>query len=278
MGHSEARADGAGPFTTRLTWHLAEGGLAVWESRRARKRGALGVGAAERAEPVPRRADRATLSRLGRLNVIVSLSFVVGGALFALGAALALRSAGATTSASVYFVGGLFFTAGAYASLLQATNAPRPGSRAGTLESGRWHWWRYEPMRIGWVGTFVLFAGTLVFGINLLDSFLHGLTAQQANRLVWAPDMIGCLLFLVSGQLALMEVCHGSLRVLPRDLGWWIVAVNQLGSALFMIAALADFTVPATGALVDTAIADWGTLTGAVCFSVGGVLQVFERP
>ncbi|MEU6708727.1 hypothetical protein [Streptomyces wuyuanensis] len=278
MGHSEARAEGAGPFTTRLTWHLAEGGLAVWESRQARKRGALGVRAAERAEPVPRRADRATLSRLGRLNVVASLCFVVGGALFALGAALALRSASATTSASVYFVGGLFFTAGAYASLLQATNAPRPGSRAGTLESRRWHWWRYEPMRIDWVGTFVLFAGTLVFGINLLNSFLHGLTAQQANRLIWAPDMIGCLLFLVSGQLALMEVCHGSPRVLPRDLGWWIVAVNQLGSALFMIAALADFTVPATGALVNTAIANWGTLTGAVCFSVGGVLQVFERP
>lgn len=278
VGHLEARAEGAGPFTTRLTWRLAEGGLAVWESRAARRRGTLGVRAAERGEPVPQRADRATLVRLGRLNVIASLSFVIGGALFALGAALALRSASATTSASVYFVGGLFFTGGAYASLLQAINAPRPGSTAGTLESGRWRWWRYEPMRIDWVGTFLLFAGTLVFGVNLLDSFLHGLTAQQANRLIWAPDMIGCLLFLVSGRLALMEVSHGSPRVLPHDLGWWIVAVNQLGSALFMIAALADFTVPATGALVNTDIADWGTLTGAVCFCVGGVLQAFERP
>ncbi|THA50145.1 hypothetical protein E6R62_25885 [Streptomyces sp. A1136] len=25
-------------------------------------------------------------------------------------------------------------------------------------------------------------------------------------------------------------------------------------------------------------IADWGTLTGTVCFSVGGLLQLFERP
>ncbi|MEV1050240.1 hypothetical protein [Streptomyces sp. NPDC049887] len=278
MGQPEALAEGAGPFTTRLTWRLAEGGLAVWESRPGRKRGVLGVRAAEWAEPVPKRADRAALARLGRLNVVASWSFAVGGALFALGAGLALRSAGAMTSASVYFVGGLFFTTGAYASLLQATNAPRPGGRAGTLESGRWRWWRYEPRRIDWVSTFVLFAGTLVFGVNLLDSFLHGLTAQQANRLVWAPDMIGCLLFLVSGQLALMEVTHGPPRVLPHDLGWWIVAVNQLGSALFMIAALADFTVPATGALVNTGIADWGTLTGAVCFCVGGVLQAFERP
>ena len=47
----------------------------------------------------------------------------------------------------------------------------------------------------------MLFAGTLVFGVNLLDSFLQGLTAKQANRLIWAPDMVGCTLFLVSGHL-----------------------------------------------------------------------------
>lgn len=101
---------------------------------------------------------------------------------------------------------------------------------------------------------------------------------QQENGLVWAPDLIGCTLFLVSGHLALVEVCHGRPRVLPRDLGWWIVAVNQLGSALFMASALADFTRPATGSVLNIDIANWGTLTGALCFSVGGVLQFFERP
>ena len=52
----------------------------------------------------------------------------------------------------------------------------------------------------------MLFAGTLVFGINLLDSFLQGLTAKQENRLIWAPDMVGCTLFLVSGHLALAQI------------------------------------------------------------------------
>jgi hypothetical protein len=52
----------------------------------------------------------------------------------------------------------------------------------------------------------VLFAGTLVFGINLLDSLIGGLSAAQEDRLVWSPDMIGCALFLVSGHLAMVGI------------------------------------------------------------------------
>ncbi len=124
----------------------------------------------------------------------------------------------------------------------------------------------------------MLFVGTLVFGINLLDSLLQGLSVQQVNRLIWAPDMVGCILFLISGHIALVEVCHGRPRVRPRDLGWWIVAINQLGSVLFMVSALAAFTRPTTGSMVNVGIANWGTLAGALCFSVGGALQFFERP
>lgn len=59
---------------------------------------------------------------------------------------------------------------------------------------------------------------------------------------------------------------------------WWIVAVNQLGSVLFMISALAAYTRPATGSLINADIANWTTLTGAFCFSIGGFLQLYERP
>ncbi len=279
MGNSEERAEGAGPFTTRLTWRLEAGETAVWESRAARKRGTLAVRPAGATESSPRRAGAAALTRLRRLNGIAAGSFTFGGTLFALGAALAQFSAmSATGTATIYFVGGVFFTLGGYASLVQAINAPRRESAAASLTTHRFRWWSYEPGRIDWLSTFVLFAGTLVFGINLLDSFLQGLTVQQMNRLVWAPDMVGCLLFLISGQLAVVEVCHGRLCLERRSLGWWIVALNQLGSVLFMVAALAAFTRPETGSLVSVGIANWGTLTGALCFAVAGVLQAFEHP
>jgi hypothetical protein len=275
----EQRAEGAGPFTTRVTWRLPEGGTAVWESRLARRRGLLAVRPADGGAGRHRSADAVALARLRRLNPVAAVAFVLGGALFSLGAAVALFGSGSPVeSASIYFAGGLCFNTGGYVSLLQTVNAPRHVPGTGTLVTTRWRWWSYEPLRIDWLSAFLLFAGTLVFAVNLLDSFLQGLSTQQVNRLIWAPDVIGCVLFLVSGHLAIVEVCHGRPRLHPRGLGWWIVAVNQLGSVLFMVSALAAFTRPATGSLVNADIADWGTLTGALCFSVGGVLQLFERP
>ncbi|WP_331739211.1 hypothetical protein OG440_40685 (plasmid) [Streptomyces sp. NBC_00637] len=279
MGQPEQRAKGAGPFTTRLSWHLPDGGTAVWESRLARRRGVLAVRPHGAAAARHIRADAVSITRLRRLNTIAALAFVIGGALFAAGAAEAQFGSGdATESASIYFAGGLFFTTGGYASLLQVINAPRhiPGGE-GRLITHRWRWWSYEPTRVDWLSTFVLFAGTLVFAVDLLDSFLEGLTVQQVNRLIWAPDVIGCVLFLLSGHLAFIEIGHGRLWVRPHNLGGWIVTVNQVGSVSFMVAALAAYTRPATGSLVNADIANWGTLTGALCFSVAGILQLGEH-
>ncbi len=279
MEHSGEQGDGPGPFTSRRVWRLAGGATAVWESRAVRKRGRVTVrgtgGAADRV----RHADSLALRRIRLLNSASALAFTIGGVLFALGAALAQTGArGTTVYVTVYFVGGVFFTSGAYAALLQAINAPRHGDGDATLHTVRWQWWGYQPMRISWLTTFVLFTGTLVFGINLADSFLSGLTVRQVNRLIWTPDIIGCLLFLISGQLAFAELCHRWFCLKARSLGWWIVALNQLGSVLFMVSALAAFTRPATGSLVNVDVANWGTLTGASCFAIGGVLQFFERP
>src|SRR3954454_15935402 len=114
----------------------------------------------------------------------------IGGLLFAIGAAVAQFGSGdATTSASIYFAGGLFFNTGGYASLLSAINAPRSVDEGGKLVTGRWRWWSYEPDRIDWASAFVLFVGTLAFGISLLDSFLNSLSNPQVNRLIWAPEM-----------------------------------------------------------------------------------------
>jgi hypothetical protein len=274
------RVEGAGPFASRLTWRLPEGGEATLESRAVRKRGAIVVrdqqGAAVEAAPVP----DAIAQRLRRVNWVAAGAFTVGGSLFALGAAEAqLGSGDATTAASIYFAGGLFFNTGGYASLLGAINAPRSVDTSGAPVAQRWRWWSYEPKRIDWLSTFVLFVGTLAFGVSLLHSFLSGLTTHEVNRLIWTPEMIGCVLFLISGHLAMVEICHRARPCLRRrDLGWSIVAINQLGSILFMISALAAFVRPATGSEINVVIANWGTLSGALCFAVGGVAQAFERP
>jgi len=188
-------------------------------------------------------------------NAIAATAFVVGGSLFAIGAALAQGDVGGPRlAAGVYLAGGVFFSIGGAVSVRLARARP-------PLEQ---------------LSALVLFVGTLVFAINLVDSFIGDLSPAQYDRLVWSPDMVGCALFLVSGHLAMVQISGGPLPCWrPRDRGWRIVAVNQLGSLLFMVSAVASL-VRAEGDMIAVGVANWGTLTGALCFAVAGVMQEFS--
>ena len=52
-------------------------------------------------------------------------------------------------------------------------------------------------------------------------------------------------------------------RCTSTTLGWWVVAVNQLGSILFFLAGLAAFIRPATSSAINTGLVNWGTFAGA---------------
>ncbi|WP_208322515.1 MULTISPECIES: hypothetical protein [unclassified Mumia] len=272
------RADGIGGFTTGLRWERHDGTSAQWESRTARRRGRIQVHGAEGGTSAVE-AEPTTVRRLRRLNVVAAVSFVLGGSLFALGAYLAQAGIGAArTVDDVYLVGGVFFSLGGYVSVLQATNAPTEIDEHGTLRSARWRWWRSRPHDLGWASAVVLFAGTLAFGVSLVAAFAEDLTVRQTNTWMWLPDMAGCVCFLVSGHLAQLEIGHGHVRVRSAELGWWVVAVNQVGSILFFFAGLAAYTRPATEAVLYLGLVNWGTFAGAAGFVIGGFLQIFERP
>ena len=139
-------------------------------------------------------------------------------------------------------------------------------------------WWSHQPHGRDWLSAVVLFTGTLLFAVSLVAAFAEGLTPRQSNGWIWFPDMLGCICFLVSGHLAMLEVGAGHIGVHAHELAWWVVAVNQLGSFLFLLAGFAAFTRPATSSAIDLGLVNWGTFAGAVCFAVGGAMQVFETP
>src|SRR5262245_34074967 len=240
-------ARGPSSFTSRVSWS-SDDGEATWESRPARKRGVIAVRTAADGAISVLRAPVAVTRRLRRVNWVASVAFTLGGLLFAAGAWVAQVGSGdASAGASIYFVGGIMFSTGGYASFLGAINAPRESGDEESPSPARWRWWSYEPGRIDWLSTFVLFAGTLAFGVSLIASFINGLDAHGVNRLTWRPEVVGCILFLISGHLAMAEICHRFRPCLRRrDLGWAIVAINQVGSAVFMVAAVASFTRPET--------------------------------
>lgn len=268
---------GRGSLISQVRWEHPDGSTAVWESRKARKRGFIEVirdGVVERIGARP-----AVATRLRRCNDLSGLSFFLGGGLFTLGALMSQYSmASSTTIDWTFLIGGFWFSTGAYVALVQEINSPRKIGKDGALVAHPWRWWAYEPHRPGWVAAFVLFCGTLAFAISLVDAFLTDLTTGQTDKLIWAPEMVGCILFLVSGHIGISEVCHGRLRLMADDLGWWIVVVNQIGSWLFMLSGLAAFVRPATGEVISIWLINWGTALGAACFSGAGLAQLFERP
>jgi hypothetical protein len=224
-------------------------------------------------EPAPTRPP----SPLRRANGVAAGAFLVGGSLFAIGALLAQGDVGGPRLAAVvYLVGGVFFCTGGYTSVLLAINAPHR-RRDGSWAGDRWRWWAREPANYDYLAAAVLFAGTIVFGINLVDSLLGSLTPTQEDRLVWNPDIIGCLLFLIAGFLAMVDISGSWLRLRGEGLGWWIVFVNQVGSVLFMASGIASF-VRADGDMIAVGIANWGTFGGALCFAVAGAMQFYEPP
>lgn len=274
---SVRQTGGRGALVSRVSWDHPDGSTVTWESRKARKRGFI----EEVRDGVVHRimARPAVAVRLRRCNDLSGLSFFLGGALFTLGALMSqYDTASVTVIDWTFLVGGFWFSTGAYVALVQEINSPRKIGKDGALAARPWRWWAYEPHRPGWVAAFVLFCGTLAFAVSLVDAFLIGLSSGQTDKLIWAPEMVGCVLFLVSGHIGIIEVCHGRFRLMAGDLGWWIVLVNQIGSWLFMLSGLAAFVRPATGEVISVLAINWGTALGAACFSAAGLAQLFERP
>ncbi len=209
---------------------------------------------------------------------MASCAFVVGGSLFATGAFLAQQGEALVAVNSTYLVGGFFFSLGAYASVLLVVNAAQHPPGGSHARGGAMQWWGTRPGQRDWRGAVVLFAGTLLFAVSLVAAFASGLTPRQSDGWIWLPDILGCLCFLVSGHLAMLEVGGGHVAVRASDLTWWVVAVNQLGSVVFFLAGLAAFVRPATSTVVDAGLVNWGTFVGAVCFAIGGVIQSIDRP
>lgn len=193
--------------------------------------------------------------RSGVVNTVAAVSFTLGGLLFALGAFLAQVGTVALVTVNItYLIGGFFFSLGGYASIVVVNLSAGGGLARRSAE--------------------VLFVGTLSFAISLVAAFAEGLTPRQSDSWIWFPDAFGCVCFLVSGHLAMLDVGGGRVVIRPRDSGWWIVAVNQVGSVLFFLAGIASFVRPATDDDINAAIVNWGTFAGALCFAIAGVTQI----
>jgi hypothetical protein len=157
---------------------------------------------------------------------------------------------GAAADGVTFFVGSILFTAGG---LLQTSLSFRARREPG---GGRSAWW----------AAIVQSAGTLFFNVTTFRAMEVALSNANYDRLVWRPDALGSVCFLVSGAIAYQASPRRGWMPLRGDRGWWQPAVNLLGCVLFGISAVAGYVVPASGSELDLAVANWNTSLGAACF------------
>ena len=199
-------------------------------------------------QPAPRPVPATTPA--DRTTRWIGVLFAIGSTCFFVGPFPGfVELVGSTVDGAVFFVGSIFFTS---AALLQMLHSD------GGLD--RW-------------ACLVQFAGTLFFNASTFHALQKGLDTTQYNRLVWKPDALGSVCFLVSGVLAYIAVRKLSHRA--RD--WRIAVVNLAGCVAFGISAIAGYVVPSTGSALDLAAANAWTSLGALCFLVGALL-LLPRP
>jgi hypothetical protein len=181
----------------------------------------------------------------------MALFFALGSTCFLIGPFPGYAQlVGGTADAVTFFVGSILFTAGGALQTLIAFPERRwPGA-------GSAAWWAAT----------VQSAGTLFFNVTTYQALHTALSDPSYDRLVWRPDALGSICFLVSGLIAY--------RASPRhwwlpdrgQAGWWEPAVNLLGCIFFGVAAVAGYVVPSTGSIVDLAASNFNTVAGAACF------------
>lgn len=180
--------------------------------------------------------------------------FAIGSTLFAVATVPGMSAiAGAGLPNLLCFIGSWFFTTAGWMQLVLA----RP------------------PLSSGWYSAATQFAGTILFNIST-GSALWAHAVQPERRLVWTPDMLGSVAFLVSGVLGIVSVTAivGIIGFRARD--WQAQWINMIGCIAFGASALGAF-VTGTGVTADALLANTGTFVGALCFLLAALLVLPPR-
>lgn len=181
----------------------------------------------------------------------ISRLFMVGSACFAIASLpFAAKLAHQGVVGVTYFVGSIFFTSAAFEQLRAS-----------------------PPDTLGWWASIVQFAGTIFFNVSTFAAMKQGLSGHQANLLVWAPDVVGSICFLVSSVLAVPEARGNNIATR-------VAIENLAGSVAFGISAIASYVVPNTDEVFNAAAATTWTLIGALLFFRAAQIlpRTTERP
>lgn len=212
----------------------------------------------------------------GAIGWWIGVLFAFGATMFALGAAPGYRTAvGNGPDGLTFFIGSLFFTSAAALQYLESVN-----SRLGQGRPGGGRHLRvfvFEPKNLAWWASLVQLVGTVYFNVSTFQAMHTNLSMPQVDLLVWKPDALGSVCFLVASSLCVIEFRRESTGIILRSYSWWTLWLNMLGSLAFGVSAIASYVVRTTSNPVNITLVNLGTFIGGICFFTGAVLLLPER-
>ena len=186
--------------------------------------------------------------------------FAIGSLLFGLGAAPGyIGLVGVTADNLTYFLGSIFFTIAGFTQLRL---------------TGRWQrgGWSSKEAWDDWWAAAIQFIGTIAFNISTFFAIAGNLDPEVFDHVVWRPDFIGSICFMVASVLAVRATTHRESLWDPEARNWWNTWLNMIGSIAFMVSAIFAWMNPSTGELVNTDLVNLGTFIGAIGFFSAALL------
>lgn len=168
-----------------------------------------------------------------RMLQAMALGFGVGSVLFAAGTVMAWADVPALVANLAYAVGAVCFTLAAVvqwrAAVIHHPDYERWRARAETDWSNP-----------DWSSAIIQLAGTLMFNaMTLLAVFLPGDPTHRQYEDVWAPDIFGSALFLISSWIAWSPIARARRHRMMPERSRWICRANMIGSVFFAVSAWA---------------------------------------
>ena len=195
--------------------------------------------------------------------------FVIGSACFAVGVVFSLSASWSpAVGALTFFVGSIFFTSASSIQMRLAWRSGPEGPNASATAA-------VLSRAPAWTSSWIQWIGTIFFNVTTLAALIEvSGTAAVSNQVIWRPDAVGSILFLVSSAIALMPDVRRHRHGHARDRSWAISSLNMVGSIFFGISAVGAYAIPATDELLNERWSNGGTLLGALCFLVGAWLVI----
>lgn len=195
---------------------------------------------------------------IARLFMIGSSLFFAGSILFLLGGSTPFFNG------MVFFIGSLFFTSAAYCQYYQSINPHEVHQ----------YWFTWQVKNLTFYVACTQFIGTILFNVNTLDALLDlGWFGQEL--LVWCPDIIGSILFQISGCLSVIAMNRCGVNSSTRGVSWYIGIANFSGCVAFLISACFALVLPHPVDVLSIYSTIF-TLIGALCFFVSAYLMWSE--